>query len=315
MSDENIIVGSGTKWPLNGILSLPGESFSAPFPALVLVHGSGPQDMNEKVLGATPFKDIAETLSASGIAVLRYNKRTYTYRKEIKKEMRHNFVLSVKEETIEDAVLAGALLKSDPRINKEKIFILGHSLGAMLAPRIDADGGDFAGMILMAGSLRRLEYITMDQIEWIIAGLNPLLRRIAAKQMKGLAAKIANLPSMTEEESKNHKMLGSPAYYFKEMAAHPTGDYLAKTDKPILILQGEADFQMNMSDDFGGYQRLLENKQNVTFKSYPNLTHLFTPSVYGKLRKYKKEYKIPVRVDESVRNDIANWVLSHSTMV
>ncbi|MBQ2481395.1 MAG: prolyl oligopeptidase family serine peptidase, partial [Treponema sp.] len=59
--------------------------------------------------------------------------------------------ITVREETIEDAVTAAGLLRSDGRIDAERIFIVGHSMGAMLAPRIDAEGGNFRGLIMMAG--------------------------------------------------------------------------------------------------------------------------------------------------------------------
>ncbi|WP_218966734.1 S9 family peptidase [Paenibacillus sp. LK1] len=97
--NEKIIIGKGTKYHLNGFLTLP-EDGSSKVPALVLVHGSGPADMDEKVGNHFPFKDLAEGLSDKGIAVLRYDKRTLVY----EKEMKNDTSLSVKEETIEDAI-------------------------------------------------------------------------------------------------------------------------------------------------------------------------------------------------------------------
>jgi dienelactone hydrolase len=174
MGNEKIVIGAETKYPLNGILAIP-EATTGLFPAVVLVHGSGPSNMDEKIGNVTPFKDLAEGLSARGIAVLRYDKRTFVYGKQ----MRNDIGLSVKEETIEDAILAADFLRSDPRIHSSKVFILGHSMGGMLAPRIDVEGGNFAGIIIMAGSPRKLEEIIMDQNDDVLHSLNQLLRIIA----------------------------------------------------------------------------------------------------------------------------------------
>lgn len=147
--NEKIIIGRGTKYPLNGILSLPDKR-SSKVPAVVLVHGSDPADMDESIGANKPFRDISEALPAKGIAVLRYDKRTKIYGKQMLKESLGNVTVEI--ETIEDAILAAKLFKNDGRIDPDKVYILGHSLGGMLAPRIDAEGGDFAGIIICAGS-------------------------------------------------------------------------------------------------------------------------------------------------------------------
>jgi dipeptidyl aminopeptidase/acylaminoacyl peptidase len=126
MFEEKIIIGENTKHPLNGILTLP-DKINNPVPAIVLVHGSGPSNMDEKVGKLTPFKDLADGLANRGIAVIRYDKRTYAH----KKQFINKPDISVKEETIEDAILATELLRNDSRIDSDKIFIVGHSMGGM----------------------------------------------------------------------------------------------------------------------------------------------------------------------------------------
>lgn len=305
--NEKIIIGKGTKYPLNGILTLP-EDCSAGVPAVVLVHGSGPTDMNEKVGNNFPFKDLAEGLSDKGIAVLRYDKRTFVYGKE----MKNDTGLSVKEETIEDAILAADLLRKDPRIDTNQIFIIGHSLGGMLAPRIDAEGGHFAGIIIMGGSPRKLEEILMDQNNDVLDSLNIFLKMIAKKQIGALSAKFDKIYTSSDEEAKSTVILGkySRAFYFKEMGEHPSINYLNVLDKPVLILQGDQDFHVSVDKDFQAYKDLLGEKPHVTFKLYPNLNHLFMPAVYGEILKMKKEYKVAQHVDKNVINDISDWIHS-----
>lgn len=305
MGDEKIVIGAETKYPLNGILAIP-EAMTGLFPAVVLVHGSGPSNMDEKIGNVTPFKDLAEGLSARGIAVLRYDKRTFVYGKQ----MRNDIGLSVKEETIEDAILAADFLRSDPRIHSSKVFILGHSMGGMLAPRIDVEGGNFAGIIIMAGSPRKLEEIIIDQNDDVLHSLNRLLRIIAKKQIAKLSSKFHEIYNLTDEESKSTSFMGKyvRSYYFKEMGEHPAVNYLLESHKPLLILQGDKDFQVSVEKDFNRYRSLLGERPDVTFKLYPNLNHLFMPNVYGQILKMKKEYKVPQRVETHVIHDIAEWI-------
>lgn len=309
MADERIVIGANTCYPLNGILTIPDDTNCA-IPAVVLVHGSGPTDMDEKVGNVTPFRDLAEGLSAKGIAVLRYDKRTFVYGKQ----MRTDNSLTVNEETIEDALLAVELLRNDVRIDPSKVFILGHSMGGMLAPRIDAEGGDFAGIIIMAGSPRKFEDILMDQNDDVLRSLNRVLKGIAKRQIAKLSAKFNNIYNLADEEAKSTLVLGkyTTAYYFKEMGKHPSSHYLSTIDKPVLIMQGNKDFHVSVERDFNVYKDLLSGKPNVTFKLYSNLNHVFMPCVYGEIRKAKKEYRVPQRVDPQVIRDISEWIISVS---
>ena len=290
MADEKVVIGADTKYPLNGILTFPNQQ-NGLLPAVVLVHGSGPSDMDEKIGENAPFKDLAEGLSEKGIAVIRYDKRTFVYGKE----MRNDTGLSVKEETIEDALLAADILRKDLRIDAKKIFIIGHSMGGMLAPRIDAEGGGFAGIIIMAGSPRKLEEIITDQNNEVLNSLNKFLKMIAKKQIASLSAKLDNIYNLSDEEAKSTPVLGkyTMAYYLKEMGEHPSVDYLNRLDKPVFILQGEKDFQTSIENDFNGYKKLLGDRRNVTFTLYPDLNHLFMPSVYGEILKAKKSTELP----------------------
>ncbi|WP_042351442.1 alpha/beta hydrolase family protein [Bacillus massiliigorillae] len=307
MTDKTIVIGTETKYPLNGILTIPDINNEL-LPAVVLVHGSGPSDMDEKIGNNTPFKDLAEGLAEIGIAVLRYDKRTFVYGKE----MINDTGLSVKEETIEDAILAKDFLQKDPRIDSNKIFIVGHSLGGMLAPRIDAEGGDFAGIVIMGGSPRKFEEIIMDQNNAVLNSLNKFLKIIARKQIEALSSKFDNIYNISDEEAKTIPVLGKScrAYYLKEMGQHPSIDYLKVLDKPVFILQGDKDFQVSVEKDFNGYKEILGDKPNISFKLYPNLNHLFMPSVFGEIRKAKKEYEVAQHLDKQVVKDISDWILS-----
>ncbi|HEY3416201.1 MAG TPA: DUF3887 domain-containing protein, partial [Armatimonadota bacterium] len=129
--EVEVTVGSG-EWALPGTLSMPEGN--GPFPALVLVHGSGPQDRDETIGPNKPFRDIAEGLASQGIAVLRYEKRTKAHGPQFTPEIIAK--LTVQEEVVDDALAAVALLRGTAGIDPRRIYVLGHSLGGGIAPRI-----------------------------------------------------------------------------------------------------------------------------------------------------------------------------------
>ena len=305
---ENIVVGKDTKYPLKGILTLP-DNITEPVPAVVLVHGSGSSNMDEKVGKITPFKDLAEGLAKQGIACVRYNKRSFSY--GFKMVMDKKNIVTVKEETIDDAIMAANLLKNDSRVDTSKVFIIGHSMGGMLAPRIDAEGGNFRGLIMMAGSPLPMEKIMLIQLEEQMAEMTGLTKKIISKQLDKFTVLFEGLYELTDEAAKATKIgNGVTLYYFKEMGQPSVEDYLNKTDKPMLIMQGEKDFQVRADRDYAAYQKILVGRSNVTFKLYPGLNHAFVPATYEDISMAKKEYSIEKHIGDDVISDIANWIKS-----
>ncbi|MBE6933359.1 MAG: alpha/beta hydrolase [Ruminococcaceae bacterium] len=304
MAEEKIIVGADTCYPLNGILTLP-EGKEGAVPAVVLVHGSGPSNMDEKVGKLTPFRDLAEGLAAHGIASLRYDKRTFAHGRKMKKDG----LITVWEETIEDALLATKLLREDPRIDPTRVFLLGHSMGAMLAPRIDAEGGNYHGLILLAGTPRTLEEVMIDQSRDVLAQMNPILRWLAKGQIKKTEKLLSSIPEMSDEEAKKKSLgAGATAYYFKEMSANPAKGYLKDLTKPILLLQGGKDFQVSLEKDFNAYKAILHDRPNAEFKLYENLDHAFVPAIYDNIMKAQQEYAVERHIGSDVISDIAKWI-------
>ena len=299
--EEKITVGS--KFQLKGLLTIP-DAGSAPYPAVVFVHGSGPSDMDSKVLKVRPFKDMAEGLAKLGVASIRYDKRTFIYPKSFNKES------TVWDETIEDAIFAADLLRNDSRIDSDRIFIAGLSMGGMLAPRIDVEGGNFTGLIIMAGSPRRIEVIMKSQGEDFLEKSRGLIKWLAKMQMKKLHAKFDGIYEMSDEDAKRTPIIGKRmmAYYLKDMGKKQVREYLQDSTKPVLVLHGEKDFHVSLEKDFNEYKDILKNNPNAQFILYPNLNHVFMPSVYDDISKAKKEYSKPQHVAENVISDIAEWI-------
>ena len=299
------MVGEGTPYPLNGLLTFP-DGMTGPVPAAVFVHGSGPSNMDEKVMKLTPFRDLAGGLAGHGIASLRYDKRTFVHARRMIKGHR---TVTVWEETIEDALLAVELLKKDRRIDPERIFLLGHSMGAMLAPRIDAEGADVRGLILMAGTPYRLEDIVLRQLRQAGNGKS-LLKPVVALEEKFYSKRFRDLYGMSDDEAKKKKFAGNlTLYYFKEMGRKTAADYLLESGKPALILQGGRDFQVLAEEDFREFRRLLAGRDNVSFRLYPELNHVFVKAIYDDILKASKDYRVERHIGDEVIGDIARFIL------
>lgn len=307
MIQEPIIIGQNTRYPLKGLLTLPEGD--GPFPAVVLVHGSGSSNMDEKVGKLTPFRDLAQGLAARGIAAIRYNKRSFTHGLKMVLDKKHP--LTVWEETVEDALLAAQLLRADRRIDSGRVFLMGHSMGGMLAPRIECEGGDFRGLILLAGSPRRLEEIMLDQMAEIMSASSGLTKKLMAKQHAQFSRLFEGLYDLTDEEARQKKVGGGTTlYYFKEMGQPTVAQWLEKTNKPMLIMQGEKDFQVKAAVDFALYKDLLRQRENVTFQLYPGLNHCFVPARFDSIADAKKEFTPERHIGPQVLDDLANWILT-----
>jgi fermentation-respiration switch protein FrsA (DUF1100 family) len=289
--EEQVKVGSG-EWVLPATLTIPKGD--GPFPAVVLVHGSGPQDRDETVGPAKVFRDLAWGLATRGIAALRYEKRTKHY--GLKVAFANSF--TVKEETIDDALIAAELLRHTPSIDPKRVYIVGHSQGAMMAPKMALADPALAGIVLLAAPSRPIEDLILEQTR---AGLQKREKMPTAEvQLLEALQKIGQLikDGKLTAETPRSDLLGMPGIYWMSLAGYSATADALKVDRPTLILQGEADAEVSMVD-FAGWQAAMKNRKNVTLKSYSKLNHSFTPdSVPGK----------PTHVSADVVNDIAEWI-------
>jgi dienelactone hydrolase len=307
--EEEVSIGGDPRYMLKGKLTLPKDKRPGKaMPAIVLVHGSGPQDMDETIGANKPFRDIAWALAQNGIAVLRYDKRTYSYGGTML-DM-HGTSLTVKEEVIDDAIFAKELLESDGRIDSGAIVVAGHSLGGMLAPRILDEGG-FSGAIILAGSPRSLADIVLDQIDYTMSigeySDDDIMLQQSVNETQYEA--YLSLGSETVEDIKNMLIFGLNGYYLWEMEQYKTANYFNRIEKPILILQGTKDFQVSYKNDFSEYQALAKGHANIELKAYYGLNHLFMKSTME--NPYVNEYLIESTVDGQVIEDITKWVFDN----
>jgi dienelactone hydrolase len=298
--EVDVTVGQG-EWALPGTLSIPvGEG---PFPAVVLVHGSGPNDRDETILDNMPFRDLAWGLASRQIAVLRYDKRTRAHQAKMAKVKDS---LTVKEEVIDDALAAAALLRKTKGVDAKKVFVLGHSLGAVMAPRLGKEDADIAGLILLAGTTRPLEDVIVDQITYL-ASLEEKLtdeQKAEIEKIKKQAARVKD-PKLAADAPGSELPLGmAGGAYWLSLRGYEPARVAAELKQPLLILQGERDYQATM-EDFAGWKKALAGRPNVELKSYPRLNHLF---VEGEGKSKPAEYQKAGHVAAEVIDDVAAWI-------
>jgi len=301
----DVTIGEG-KWALPGTITLPKGN--GPFHGVVLVHGSGPNDRDETIGPNKTFRDLAWGLASKGIAVLRYDKRTFKHSKQLTPELISK--MTVKEEVIDDALLAIKLMRQNDRVNVEKVFLLGHSLGATVAPRIGRQDPNLAGLIIMAGITRSLEDTILDQFTYIysLSGTMTDQQKAELETLKNKVNKLKD-PELSDNIPPKDLPFGVPIAYWRDLQENKPLDVVKKISMPILILQGERDYQVLATKDFKeGWKKNLSSRKNVKFKLFPKLNHLF---ISGENKSTPQEYSTEGHVDEDVINTIAEWIITN----
>ncbi len=290
-TEQNVSFGL-ERWKLPATLTIPNGA--GPFPAVLLVHGSGPNDRDETYGPNKPFKDLAWGLASRGIVVLRYEKRTIQYPEEI--AQLSNF--TVQDETIADAVAGVGFLSASSFVDHEKIFVLGHSLGGMLAPRIALQTDRIAGLILLAAPSRPLEDLILEQSRYL-ANLSGTNQSAELEELERLVLKVKTL-NIDEGED----VLGAPKSYWADLATYDPVRSAQSLHIPLLILQGKRDYQVTMTD-FARWNETFSENQSVTLKTYSSLNHFF---IAGTGVPSNSEYLLEGHVAEEIILDVAVWI-------
>lgn len=297
--ESDFAVGSGER-ALPGTLAMPKAS-GTPAPAVVLVHGSGPHDRDESIGPNRPFLDIARGLAAQGIAVLRYDKRT--------KARPQDFAgrdYTIDDETTADAVAAVDALRKADGIDPQRVFVLGHSQGGMLAPRIAAKAGDVAGIVLLAAPARPLLDILIEQNQRLAVledGKTSDAERAAIEQLKTQVQAARKNPDAKPDALP----MGLPGSYWRSTDAVDPVAEAKEANVPMLVLQGARDIQV-VDADWQRWKGGFHNDPKVEFKLYEKLNHL---GIAGEGEGSLAEYGKPGQVDAQLIADVAAWIKTH----
>ena len=292
--------------PVPGLGALPGTltvpKGEGPFPVVILLQGSGPSDRDESIGSLKPFRDIAEGLAAQGIAVYRFDKRTYVYGDELAAKKN----ISLEDEYIEDAVNAVQLVAAQEKIDPARIFVLGHSLGGNAVPAVARElkqaPVNACGFIMMAASPRPLDILMREQYDFLYSLMTEVTEEQQAEKDAVFAEldRLQDLDALTEDDT----VIGVYASYWKWLASYDILQAAAEITQPVLLLQGEEDYQVTMTD-FEMWKEAVGGRENWTMISYPGLTHVFMP---GEKSEGSAVYTRDGKVREDVIRDIADFV-------
>jgi hypothetical protein len=298
--EREVTVGAAP-WALSGTLSLPMGN--GPFPVVVLIHGSGPNDRDETIGAVKPFRDIAWGLATTGIAVLRYDKRSYVY--PASESTLSSAGFTVKDETLDDAHAAIALLRSTREVDVRRIFVLGHSLGGMLAPRIAQADSDLAGLIIMAGPTRPLEDLIVEQTIYQLS-LHGAQTSEDNTRLENVKREASAIKALTPDDAAltTSSFLGAPPSYWLDLRSYHPAEVARGLKQRMLILWGSRDYQVTW-DDLSGWKAALISRANIEISVFTDLNHLF---VTGKGKSTPEEYQQPGHVDPQVISALVAWV-------
>jgi len=272
-------------------------------PLVVLVHGSGPNDMDISIGPNKVFKDIAMLLANEGIATLRYDKRSKVYPALFEKDK----PFTINEETVDDALTAVNIAKSFEFVDSSKIFVLGHSLGAYAAPLIASKDQSLAGAIMMAGPDRHISDLLPEQYRYIY-GLDGKLswkEKRKVKRIDKTAAQINSLPNPDVKKLKS-AMGYWPLEFFQDLATYRPSEVIRNQQVPFLILQGVQDYQVSYERDFKLLQSRLSDLDYVAFEALPKLDHLM---MYSEDFSKPTDYVSPRNVSPEFIKAVTSWIL------
>lgn len=281
---------------------IPG-TFTAPkdseqLPVVIFVQGSGALNRDEGIYENKPFRDIAWALAKEGIASFRFDKRNYLYGDQMKEDV----TVTVTEEITKDVLAATAMVKDLKPVNSSSIYLLGHSLGGFMIPRMAQELPEAAGFILMAAPAQHIKEYIYDQYKYL-AEEDAIITEEEELQLKTLKKEIMYLNS-PEDIPDNHMILGAYREYWMDLSTYNPVKLAEEITKPVLVLQGERDFQVTM-DQYKIWENDFKNSPNWNFKSYPSLNH-FMMSGIGK--SYPEEYKQKSHVDDELIQDIIQFI-------
>jgi dienelactone hydrolase len=244
---------------LGGMLTLPKGL--AHFPMVVMLSGSGPNDMDESLPPLKVFRDLAQGLATRGVGSLRFEKRTH----------RRLPVVTVKEEYLDDAAAAIAQAAAVP--GATKVVLLGHSLGAMMVPRVALGNAQVAAAVMLAGSTWSFDKASVAQLEYQKSlGVGGPTIDDLIKDAKAEAKKIVD-PDLKPSTKMSYGITGA---YYLDLRSYDAVAATGKLTIPVFLAWGDRDLKV-IPADWAGWRTALGERPNLTYRIYPGLQHMFSP--------------------------------------
>jgi uncharacterized protein len=297
--EHDVTLGEGPL-AVPGTLSLPRAG--GPHPAVVLLGGSGPGDRDETFGRNKPFKDLAWGLASHGVAVLRFDKVTHAHPAQVRQD--RGFTATA--EYVPAATAAIELLQRTREADPSRVFVLGHSEGGTIAPRVAAAEPSVAGLVIMAGGTEPLHWAAVRQLRYI-ASLNPGQAAASGPAIEAITrqAQLVDSPDLSDTTPDNELPFGAPAAYWLDLRGYDPAATAAALGQPVLVVQGGRDYQVTVQDDLPSWQAALAGRPDVTIRVYDADNHLFFP---GGGPSTPAEYEPAQHMDPAVVADIAGWL-------
>lgn len=305
MFDEREITLGSDPLAVPGTLSLPHGR--GPWPGVVLLSGGGPFDRDETIEPNKPLKDLAWGLASRGVAVLRFDKVTYTHSDQVANSL--DFTMA--DEYVPHAVAAVHLLQQQQAVDPARVFVLGHSMGGKVAPRVAAAEPSVAGLVLLAGDAQPMQRSAI-RVARYLASLNPGPAADAAVEAITRQAALVDSPGLSPSTPASKLPFSLSGAYWLDLRGYDPVATAATLDKPMLILQGGRDYQVTVADDLSRWKAGIGHRPDVTIRVYDADNHLFFP---GSGPSTPEEYTRAQHVDPAVVADIAAWLTPNRGMI
>ena len=310
--EKEITLDAGTGYPVKGMIKMPKGEVKA---GIVIVDGSGPNDMNMTLGQNKMMKHLSDQLAEKGFAVLRFNKRTYQYGKELAKIGMQNKTL-IKDEFIDDAAEGLKTLAKEQGIPTDKLFILGHSQSGSYLPVINETAGNLAkGYIILSGTPTNIAELSKKQLEKVIEEGSENADEEQVKMMKQniktndeLLKKIETMSDEELNKPENYPF-GIPGVYVKDLMKYDPIKLYNDSKLPIFIRIAEFDKQVPISE-LELWKNGLDKNENDSIEEVKGANHMMQPSD-GKTKLANlitDEYQKDAPIVSSVIDDIAAWI-------
>lgn len=306
---------------LAGTFTVPEGQGPGPFPAVVLVHGSGPLTRDEDVLGHKTFLVLADHLNRHGIAVLRYDKRGIG-------ASTGDLKTATTLDLADDAAAAVAFLRGRADVDARQVGVVGHSEGGLIAPLLASRDAALGFVVLLAGPGIRGDLLLVEQLE-LMARARGVPQAALARERRLNQALFAAMVGETtldgargqagrimDEAERSGELpagmskimlqrFGTP--WFHALLSYDPVPALRATRQPILVLNGELDLQVPAAPDLAAIRAALQQNPRAVIKQLPKLNHLFQTATTGAATEYStiEETMAPLALDT-----VSDWILA-----
>lgn len=295
-TEQDVTVGDGPL-AVPGTLTLPRGRGTRP--GVVFLGGGGPFDRDETTGPNKPLKDLAWGLATRGVAVLRFDKVTHAH-----SSLTEDPGYTMTQEYVPHAVAAVRLLRRQPEVDPARVFMLGHSMGGKVTPRVVAAEPSVAGLVILAGDANPMHRSAVRVARYLASAIpGPDVEDAMGTLTK--QAELVDSPDLSAATPAGDLLFGLPASFWLDEREYDPVPAAAALGKPMLILQGARDYQVTVEDDLARWREGLAHRADVTIRVYDADNHLF---FVGTGKSTPADYAPPQHVDPAVVADIAQWL-------